>query len=190
MKLILMGLIFCSVTQASVQIISDAKHSEVHFEAIGKPSMLKIKGEGATVMANFTIDQDKVTGTAKINLALLSTGIDMRDEHMKEKYLQVKQFPEALLKINNLTLPKNFSLKSPVVNDVKFVEQLDLHGVQKEVEGLFKITNEKLSTEADFEIKLSDFNIDIPTYMGVKVADVVKIHINLNQMDVQGDVKK
>ncbi len=59
---------------------------------------------------------------------------------------------------------------------------MKLHGVEKEIRGLFCIADQKLKTSADFEIKSSDFNLDIPSYMGIEVADIVNNHISFNHI--------
>ena len=175
---------------AVTELKSIPSESEVTFDAIGRPSMLRIKGKGTGVSASFVIDAKNVSGTATFSLETLKTGIDLRDEHMKEKYLQTKQFPEAVLTLVAVTLPPNFSSTKPLVGTSEFTGKLKLHGVVKDITGKFAILDENLKTEADFEIKLSDYNIDIPTYLGVKVADIVKVHITFNMMDiVKNDVK-
>lgn len=190
MKLFLALLLFVSTGQAIVEIKPIAEEGQVSFEAIGKPSMLKIKGQGAGVEGQFKIDQGKISGQVIFKLETLKTGIKLRDEHMKEKYLQVKQYPESTLTLEKMILPNHFSITNPMTADSEFVGILDLHGIKKEIKGRFKVENEKLVTTADFEIKLSDFNIDIPTYLGVKVADVVKVHVTFNKMEAIGHGQK
>ena len=61
---------------------------------------------------------------------------------------------------------------------------VDEHGVEKEITGVYNIESGQLKSSAQFEIKLSDFNIDIPVYLGVKVADVVKINVFFDKMNL------
>jgi len=185
MKAILFFATLLSLVQAfaMIEIKTTPGQGDVQFDAIGKPSMLKIKGKGEGAVAQLQIENSVLNGTLKFKMETLNTGIDLRDEHMKEKYLQVKQYPEATLTFKDFKLPESWTLKSPTVKELTFAATLTLHGVEKPVAGTFVIENQKLAGHANFEIKLSDFNIEIPNYLGVKVADVVKIVVTFTQMD-------
>lgn len=167
---------------AAIQLKSNPKEGLVEFEAIGRPSMLKIKGTGEGVMADLKIDNNMLSGKIQFSLKSLKTGIELRDEHMLTKYLQVDRFSEAQLVLTNSSLPKNFSLSTPGINNYPFKGILDLHGVKKEIAGNYSVDSAQLASNASFEIKLSDFNIDIPSYLGVKVADIVKIKVAINKI--------
>lgn len=181
--LFITAIIFCFFAQAAVEVKTAPSQGDVQFEAIGKPSMVKIKGKGEGAVAALTVDQGKVNGDIRFKLETLNTGIGMRDDHMKEKYLQVKEHPEAVVTFKDVAIPAAWSVKSPVLPETDFKAQMKLHGVEKEISGKLQIENAKLTGRANFEIKLSDFNIDIPTYLGVKVADIVKVSVNFTAMD-------
>lgn len=140
----------------------------VEMTVIGRPSLIKINGKGAPPEGEVQIENGKVSGEFKFELTTLDTGIELRDRHMREKYLRVQDHPEAVLKIKDL--PQNSS--------GDFTGQLTLHGVTKPVSGKFK-TGEKKSVDASFKVKLSEFNIDIPKYMGITVADEVDVKVNI-----------
>lgn len=182
--IILFGFLFGSLAAQAVQIKASATQGDVQFEAVGKPSMLKIKGKGEGAVTALKLDQNKLNGEIEFKLETLNSGIGLRDEHMKEKYLHVPAFPKAVLSFKDFTLPATWSLAKPTLTETPFTATLKLHGVEKPVQGTFVIENEKLKSQAHFEIKLSDFGIDIPNYLGVKVADVVKIEVNFYSMDV------
>ncbi|MEQ1724260.1 MAG: YceI family protein, partial [Pseudobdellovibrio sp.] len=123
-----------------------------------------------------------ITGDIRFSLKSLKTGIELRDDHMLNKYLQVQQFSEAKLTIKKIDIPLGWSVTSPVVSQKPFNAVLNLHGVEKEISGFYNVESVNLASIADFEIKLSDFNIEIPSYLGVKVADIVKIKVSFNNM--------
>lgn len=148
----------------------------VTFLATGKPGFLRINGEGGEPAGHFTMDsaQSKVTsGDITVHLDAFKTGLSLRDQHMKEKYLETKQFPDATFKAAPLAFKDG---KLPGETDLKGT--LTLHGVTKPVTANVKVTEKKLSMqiEADFEIVLSDFQIAIPGYAGITVAEKVKVH--------------
>ncbi len=184
-KIIFLSLLATQTVFAAISIKSQPNKGQIQFEAVGRPSMIKIKGEGSAIASSLVLNQNALTGVVAFSLTSLKTGIDLRDEHMKEKYLEVKTYPHAKIIITNLALPATWSLKNPTVSGLAFKAQLQLHGVTREVAGTFSIEGEQLKTNAEFEIKLSDYNIDIPSYLGVKVADNVKISVALNQQVVK-----
>lgn len=161
---------------AAIEMKSVPSQGSVQFEAIGKPSMMRIKGQAAGPSGTLTLADSKVQGEMNFALDTLDTGIDLRNEHMKEKYLEVKKYPQAKLVIKDLSLPSSWNPQNAKLQDHPFKGLLHLHGV----EGTLSIS-EKLKTEARFEIKISDFKIDIPSYLGIKVADVVKVQVLINE---------
>lgn len=149
------------------------QNSKIEFEAVGRPSMMKVKGKGASADGQLAVENNLVSGLLKVDLAKLDTGIELRNEHMKDKYLEVQKYPTAELTLNPIQLPADWDLGKPYENS--FTGKFKLHGVEQPISGKFKIqSNQALS--AQFEIKLSDYKIDIPSYLGVTIADVVKVN--------------
>lgn len=99
-------------------------------------------------------------GPITVDLASLTTGMKLRDEHMKDKYLEVKKFPTA-----TLTLGEGMGGKGR--------GKLKLRNIEKDIEGTYKVQGKNL--EARFNIKLSDFNITGIRYMGAGVKDEAEI---------------
>lgn len=158
---------------------SDA--SQVEFEAIGKPSLLKIIGKGKGVKCDLSSEKGAVTGRFSFPLDSLDTGIALRDRHMKEKYLKTKENPEATLTITQLQLKNGFPATSKKLTDETFTGKLKLNGVERDVTGKFTANAgaDKGDVEAQVEIKLTDYGIALPSFAGVTVADLVKIKVAL-----------
>ncbi len=181
MKMFLLGpLLFPAIAFAAVTRLS-SQGGSVDTLAVGKPSFIKIRGKGEPAKGQLQIDGKKATGTFEFNVATLDTGIDLRNEHMREKYLQVKEYPTAKLEIKNLELKEEFSVAKAKVADTPFEGELTLHGVTKPVSGRFRV-GEQRDVTAAFKIKLSDFQIDIPKYLGVTVADEVTIDVKVAEL--------
>jgi polyisoprenoid-binding protein YceI len=170
-------------TAALTEITSTPDKGAVEFEATGRPAMVKIKGHGEGPTSKLVLDGKKVSGELSFKMDTLDTGIGMRTEHMKERYLETAKFPTAVLKITDLTLPDAWTSKTAALKDQAFKGKLTLHGVEKEVSGIVNVSN-SLSAQADFEIKISDFGVAIPTYLGITVADTIKIHVAVNELTV------
>jgi polyisoprenoid-binding protein YceI len=152
------------------------KDSRLEFIAVGKPAMIKIVGESNDLAGSIDeSEKDGLSGNLILNVKSLKTGINMRDEHMKEKYLEVEKYPTATLKVQGV----------PVIASGKDLKKtislpLSLHGVEQNVDVSLDMKNTSgiYSGSAEFTIKLSDFSIKIPTYLGIKVADKVEVKVN------------
>lgn len=152
------------------------KDSHLEFIAIGKPAMIKIVGDSNGLTGSIDeVNKNVFSGTIDLNMNTLKTGIETRDKHMKEKYLEVEKYPTATLKVKDV----------PSIREGKDLKQtvslpLLLHGVEKNIEVSLNMKNTSgiYAGTAEFIIKLSDFSIAIPTYLGVKVADKVEVKVN------------
>lgn len=176
-----MTLMSLYVSAATKAIEFPAGKGAVTFRAVGRPAAIKINGSGEAAHGTLTIDDDKkATGTLTFNLKSLTTGIDLRDKHMKEKYLQVDRYPESQLTIKNLAIPDRVLNSTSAEQDIPFSGKLKLKGTEKDVQGTahVKKSNENLDVTAQFSIKLDDFGVDIPKYLGITVANEVKIEVS------------
>lgn len=167
-------------TQKQTPTIVDIANQEssVVFLAIGKPSLLKISGEKGRLTGKVEYLADEFSADLHVKLSDITTGIRLRDEHMKEKYLQIKEFPEAILKVEKLKLTTNPMKTKTIIKDLPFAGKLTIHGVEKPVDGLLNIDSQSgdfVNVVATIKTNLSNHNIEVPSYMGIKVADEVQI---------------
>ena len=157
------------------------QESAVEFTAIGKPSMLKIKGAGGKIAGDVQHENSQITGNFVVALGDMTTGIELRDEHMKKKYLEIDKYPTAVLKISKLVFDKDYFLVKGDQKNVPFTGKLTLHGVENDVQGTAQVVaDEKLiSVDAKMTTAISQYKINIPSYLGIKVADEVEIKVAL-----------
>ncbi len=155
----------------------------VQFEAVGKPSFLKIRGKGAAPECESNLLAGKVHAKFRFDLRTLDTGIGVRNEHMKDKYLEVGTHPYAELRIENLSLDPKIAA-AQAGGKVPFTGVLALHGVEKAVTGEAILGEPGVSPAilAETEIRLSDFGVAIPSYGGITVADLVKIRVEVERL--------
>ncbi len=187
----LKSIITCLIILQSANLLAktetmavDTKNSTVEFMAIGSPSAIKIKGEKAKVDGVVQIENNKLQAVLKVDLNSFETGMEMRDEHMKENYLQTNK-PEnkfAQLEIQNLNIPSEYWKNNKELN-LDFSGDLTLHGVKKSIIGKILLSpyREKfpVNTISELKVKLSDYKIDIPSFAGITVADDVNITVKL-----------
>jgi hypothetical protein len=161
------------------------------FVAVGNPSSLKIHGQGENgLTGNLKEVNDTIEGDIKFNMDSLTTGVELRDHHMKEKYLETKTFPNASLVINKLKLPPNLQIDGFKSQNQSFVGQLTLHGITHPITGIIDLSTSSGITKGDgeFELKLSDYKIDVPSYLGITVADRVSVKVHLQAKKASGSI--
>jgi polyisoprenoid-binding protein YceI len=167
---------FCSIplfAQTVINLQADKGHVEFHAKAIG----MKVIGHGDVVKGQFQLQDHRVTGLASFDLSVLSTDNSLRDDHMKNKYLEVKKHPLATLTISHLVLPKG--LEGLSSDKLDFTGMLALRGKAKETSGTITIVkkDKAYEIEANFHLKMSDFGIPRPFYEEVTVADEVEVTV-------------
>jgi polyisoprenoid-binding protein YceI len=173
-----------------LELRTDAGH--VEFFATGWPSALRIHGKGTGADGTLSVTDGAVSGSIGFDLGSLETGIGLRDRHMKEQYLDVGRYPRAVLTLSRLeTHVPGGSVFGPV--SVPFEGTLLLHGVQRPVSGQARISreDERVTGDAVFSIKLADFGIDVPKYLGITVAQKVDVKATfLALLDRRHDVAR
>lgn len=171
---------------ASVSYKFSEKVGKVTFKTKGWPNLVTIKGEGSGIKGELKEVKDKIIGTLQFDLATLKTGIALRDDHMKNKYLQVKDHPTAELTITSLDLPKNRE------GEAQFKGSMKLHGVTKDISGTAELEKEgeKIKVTAEFPVLLKDFKIDVPSYKGITVADKVDVKIETQAKPMEKAAQK
>ena len=139
---------------------------EVSFKAVGNPGFLTINGDGASLSGS----HKEGKGVFHVKLSDLKTGIDLRDEHMRDKYLEVGKYPEAKLVVKSIVqLPSGKYF---------WKGDLTLKDTTKPVEG--EAYDFGSSIKTSFKIKLTDFkSIGVPSWLGVTVAEDVDIFVSV-----------
>lgn len=160
----------------------DSKNSSVEFFAIGNPSMLSIEGKGQGPSGMIKLTRSGPEGTLTLDLSTLDSGIALRDEHLKEKYLEIQKgngtFRNAEVSLTQFSLPEGESF---LKEKVPFTGKLKLHGIERPIEGDVKIEKKgnTLKIDTQFPLKLSDYQIAIPNYAGITVGEEVKVTVHL-----------
>ena len=117
-------------------------------------------------------------GSLAVDLRTLDTGIGLRNEHLRENYLEVDKgpgFDTAILSEIDL---KGFSPDAPEGKG-SFAGSLTLHGVTKTVTGAVDVrqAGAGLRVKASFPVNLSDYSIRKPRYLGIGVKDIVQVEV-------------
>ena len=114
-------------------------------------------------------------GALSVDLRTLKTGISLRDRHMRDNYLEVAKSPGfETATIEGIQIEK-------LEGKTAFNGTLLLHGERRAVSGLATIARQggAYTVEAEFPVRVSEFNIAKPSYLGVGVQDQIRIKIAL-----------
>ena len=111
------------------------------------------KADGSFVAENIVVD-----------LNSLETWVSLRDQHMKEKYLDTKTYPKA-------------TLKKAIGKGGKGVGLLNIKGKDINIKGEYKKDGKFLI--ADFIIKLTEIGITDVSFKGVGIEEEIKIEIKM-----------
>jgi polyisoprenoid-binding protein YceI len=154
----------------------------VEYTAKGNPGLLIINGTGAKAKGFFKNESKALNGSFTLNLKEFTSDLEMRDDHLRENYLEVHKsgFDQAKLVINDVAL-QDFPENGKWIQE-NFKGMLTLHGVTKEVKlyADLNVVDSIASGKIFFKIKLNDFNINIPSFAGITVAEEVTIVSLLN----------
>jgi polyisoprenoid-binding protein YceI len=144
----------------------------VSFTALG-PAGMKIVG----TTSHLEVADDATSVTITVPLADLTTGIALRDRHMREKYLQVQSFPNATLKVDraNLKLPPPGAEASSDAQGT-----MAIHGKTHPVSFHYTAKHEGAgyAVSGSVRVDMKDYGIDVPSYLGVTVKPDVDVTVS------------
>jgi polyisoprenoid-binding protein YceI len=126
-----------------------------------------------------------INGVVQVDLGTLQTGISLRDQHMKEKYLEIHR-SDTLTKA---TLDE-IRMERAEGTSIPFHGKLTLHGEQHTVNGTADVQVQRrdggVRVRARFPISLSAFGIQPPRYLGVGVRDEVQVQVQFTAVSTRG----
>src|SRR5580700_6101592 len=131
--------------------LSAPSDAHVTFQASG-PGGLTIEG----TTADLKVSEDSGNVVIDVPLANLNTGIDLRDHHMREKYLEVPKFPSATLRV------ARSALKVPAAGsgvEVDVPATLALHGQSRPVTVHYdaKADGAGFAAHGRFRVNMNDY---------------------------------
>jgi hypothetical protein len=135
------------------------------------PSVIRTASTGGTS----ALGPHSIDDYVLVDLKTLQTGIGLRDNHMKNKYLEVERGPDfSHARLANLRLER-------LDGKTTFQGVLTLHGQTKPVTGTADIKPEGdgYRVTASFPVRVSEFGIPEPSYLGVGVKDEVIVRVRM-----------
>lgn len=132
------------------------------FFAKASVGVLEFTGTGCTIEGKPKIEGGKVSGTFTVDMTKLDSGIELRTDHMRNKFLEVSKFPVSTLE-----------LIAFAETGGTFTAELTMHGIKKPITG----TADKTSTgyAFKFDVKTSDFGIVKAGYKGIEIGENILV---------------
>ena len=127
-------------------------------------------------------DGTDYAGELRVDLATLDSGIELRNSHLRDAYLELERgpaFQNAVL--SDIALEDSL----PAAADrhgTAFTATLSLHGVDRPIAGEVELRQRATSmrVEATFSVSLEAFDIPPPRYLGVGVRDNVEVTVTFD----------
>lgn len=110
----------------------------------------------------------------KMNIALFKFQNKLMEEHFNENYMETDKFPAASFKGK---INEKIDFSKDGIYDVTIKGILLMHGVSKEktVAGKLSIAKEQATFTGNFDVKLADYKIEIPTIVFAKIAESIAV---------------
>jgi len=175
-------------------INDDKKRDIVTFTS--KAPLETIVGKTSEIKGYIKVDPINITSDVKANFTVdlisLKTGIDLRDEHMRDNHLETNKYPEASFELENIISSSDSNLLENKTSLLTLEGDFSIHGVTKKTSAqalvAYVIENEDtqkrlpgdlLHVEVQFEIFLADFNIKRPQFLFLKLDEKIVVNVDI-----------
>ena len=162
-----------------------------------KAPLEKIVGTSNKIMGHIQVNPKDITKGLKamfeLDLTSMTTGIGLRDQHMRDNFLETGKYPKAILTINKVTKASDKMLMDQKPIKLNAEGTLDLHGVKKPVQLKYvtvtyfkeskatkgKLPGDLLIINGGFSLKLPDHKIKVPQAIFLKLDKTIKVNVDL-----------
>jgi polyisoprenoid-binding protein YceI len=146
-----------------------ASEATVSFTCSG-PGGLHLVGTGGELL----VEENGEAVVLTVPLQKITTGIGLRDTHMRENYLETEKYPNAVLSVprSGLKFPEDgASLEATAPGT------MTIHGTSQPVTFHYKATRKGKSyqVKGDVHLNMTDYGIAVPSYLGITVKPPVDI---------------
>ena len=152
----------------------------------GKPDVSTISFFSKSPLEDIDATNKKVTVVLKTTTNEIQFGVPMvgfkfpkplMEEHFNENYVESSKYPTCTFK-GKINETIDFTKDGDYKVTAKGV--LDLHGVQKEIEapGTLTVKGKDILLNANFKIKIADYNIKVPSLYVQNIAEFVDVKVN------------
>jgi hypothetical protein len=146
----------------SISFYSEAPLENI--EAINKSASIVLKTSSNEIQMSVSIQNFKFKNA-------------LMEEHFNENYMETGKYPKCVFK-GKINEPVDYTKDGE--NKVTVSGKMELHGVTKDVtiDGILTKMGADLKLYSKFKIKVSDYNIKVPSMYVKNIAEVVDVTFN------------
>ncbi|MBK6765465.1 MAG: YceI family protein [bacterium] len=138
--ILLVGSSWAEGTKFSVK--TTAARNLIQF--VSEAPLERIVGRTDEVTGDVTVDLSDLagpgSGTIRVPLGNLDTGLSLRNEHMRQNHLETSKYPEVVWRITEFVSADPPGILSGGTSSTLIRGELELHGVTKEYEILGQLS--------------------------------------------------
>jgi hypothetical protein len=137
-------------------------------------SIEDITAVNSVVGSMFNVESGDIVYIVKIRDFIFPKAL-MR-EHFNEKYMESEKYPKATFQGKII----GFKTNVQGAQKVQAVGKMTIHGVTKQIDvpGTIEMTGNKLLMKSKFMVRLSDYEIKIPTIVWQNIAEEIELTID------------
>jgi polyisoprenoid-binding protein YceI len=182
--------------------IPNDKKNVVQF--ISEATLETIVGKTASVNGQLDLNLDDLTsatkGSFEVDLTTIDTGIEMRNGHMRDQYLDTKSYPKAQFTLNKVISSGKKTLSDGETVHMMAEGEFVIHGVSKLYQIPVTLTYAKTNAEAaqriygskgdllvvkaEWTVKLADHKITRPQFMLMRLSEEQKASVSFVMTDI------
>jgi len=172
--------------RAAVFSVKPGKDSKVVFTS--KAPTETFQGKTDRMQGSLTLDPsalgDSISVHLEVDLASLTTGKKLRDEHMREDHLEVTKYPKAVFEGAAVLSPAGAKLEPGKLTPFQMEGTFELHGVSRRLrfpaEATFTPVGQggRVAFKATFSVALPDYQIKRPEFLFLKLAEVQEVEVS------------
>ncbi len=172
LTLFLITTIYCTHAQRYI-----TKNGNIYF--LSDAPLMKIEGINNEV--NSAIDTKNGMFVFKVLMKSFVFENALLEEHFNENYAESDKYPVSIFKGKIINI-EDINFNKQGTYKVNIEGNLNIHGVTQiiQTDGLFAIYDKNINGKAEFKIKLSDYNIEIPKIVTGKIAEDILIKVNID----------
>jgi len=104
----------------------------------------------------------------------------LMQEHFNENYMESDKFPNATF-VGKVSNHADIDFTKEGTYNAQLVGKLTIHGVTQDIEetGTFTVSKKSISGKSKFNIKVADYNIDIPKTVINNIAENIEVTIDV-----------
>ena len=175
-----------STAAAAEFVVKPGGDNKVVF--VSKATMETFEGKTKNLSGTIVVDPaaigDSMSVHLEVDLTTLDTGIAKRNQHMRDHHLETSKYPKAIFDGAAVTGAQGAKLEPGKATTFDCEGTFSLHGVSRRlhipVEATYtpKGAGGKIVFSTRFPVGLADYNIDLPQFLFMKLADTQDVHVN------------